>query len=239
MKAIIVAAGKGNRLLPLTKETPKPLLKINDETILEHQIGNLTSQGIDEIVMVTGYQAKKIEAAGGPDIRYIYNPFYEITNSLVSLWFARHEINGDFVYLHADVVFDRRILEKLICQPADFCLAVDKKSCVPEDMKVRVDGEQMVEISKNIDSHQAYGEFTGLAKCSKEGCKALTKVLDVMVREGELMLWFESAIQRLIDQGEKVYKCETEGWPWIEIDFVDDLEKAKTIFHQIMNNSPS
>ena len=227
MKAIIVAAGKGNRLYPLTKDTPKPLLKINGETILEHQIQNLKNCGINEIVMVTGYQANKVEELAGPDIKYIYNPFYEITNSLASLWLAKVEMNGDFVYLHADVVFDRRILEEVLKRQEDICLVVEQKKCVEEDMRVRVVSGLMKEIGKGISLSEAYGEFIGIAKFSKAGAKLLAEALEKIVRRGDLMLWFESAIQWLIDDGHQVHTLNTGGKPWIEIDFLDDLEQAR------------
>ncbi len=228
MKAIIVAAGKGNRLYPLTKDIPKPLLKINkNETILEHQLKNLTNCGISEIVMVTGYHANKVEELGGPDIRYVYNPFYEITNSLASLWFARNEMDDDFVYLHADVVFDRRILEDLLKRQENVCLVIEPKKCIEEDMKVRVASDLMVEIGKGISLSEAYGEFIGITRFSRAGAKLLAGALEKIVRQGDLMLWFESAIQWLIDNGCQVHTLSTEGKPWIEIDFPDDLEQAR------------
>lgn len=227
MKAIIVAAGKGNRLYPLTKDIPKPLLKINNETILEHQIQNLRSCGISEIVIVTGYHANRVEELGGPDIRYIYNPFYEITNSLASLWFAKNEMDGDFVYLHADVVFDRRILEELLKRQGDICLVIEQKRCIEEDMKVRIAKGLMAEIGKGINLSEAYGEFIGIAKFSKAGAKLLAEALEKIVRQGDLMLWFESAIQWLIDNGYQVHTLNTDGKPWVEIDFLDDLEQAR------------
>jgi choline kinase len=227
MKAVILAAGKGNRLYPLTRDKPKPLLKTNGQTILEHQVQNLRSCGINDIVMVTGYQAPKIEAVYGAEIRYIFNPFYETTNSLVSLWLARNELNDDLIYLHSDVVFDRRILEELLEVRHDFCLTVDKKNCLEEDMKVTANGKLITEINKTMAISQAYGEFIGIARFSRDGARILSATLDRIVREGELMLWFESSVQRLIDERQQVYKCDTSGKPWIEIDFPHDLEKAQ------------
>lgn len=165
MKAIILAAGKGNRLYPLTKEIPKALLKLNGETILEHQIQNLRGCGINEIVAVTGFQANKIKESGGPNILYIHNPSYESTNNLVSLWFARNEMDGDFIFLDGDVVFDRQILEELLQMHQDICLVVDRKACIEEDMKVKVKDELIIEINKSMDSSEVYGEFIGIANC--------------------------------------------------------------------------
>ncbi len=227
MKAVVVAAGRGRRLGPLTDDVPKPLLGIGGTTILEHQLGNLADCGIDDIVIVTGYRADMIERLAGPDLTYIHNPFYETSNSLVSLWLARQQLEREFVYLHADIVFDSRILGDLIADPRDICLAIERKSCVEEDMKVRLRGDRVLEIGKSLDSAVADGEFTGLARFSRRGGDLLCQALDVIVRQGDLMLWFESAVQLLIDGGCPVHCLETDGRPWIEIDFPGDLEVAR------------
>lgn len=227
MKAIIVAAGKGNRLYPLTRDVPKPLLKINEDTILQHQLQNLNKCGINNVIIVTGYLANKIQEASGLNIKYIYNPDYEITNSLVSLWYARGELNDDIVYLHADVVFAPSILGELLSVREDICLVVEKKRCVAEDMKVMVRGNLITEINKTMNLSKSYGEFIGIAWFSKKGAAVLANILDMIVKEEDLMLWFESAIQRLVDEGHSVYKCDTQGKPWIEIDFLGDLETAR------------
>lgn len=227
MKAVVVAAGRGRRLHPLTEDVPKPLLAIGETTILEHQLRNLTDCGIDDIVIVTGYRADMVERLAGPDLSYIYNPFYETSNSLVSLWLARHHLESEFVYLHADVVFDSRILGDLIVDRRDICLAIDRKPCVEEDMKVRLRGDRILEIGKSLDLAAADGEFTGLARFSRRGADLLCQALDVIVRQEDLMCWFESAVQLLIDGGCPVHCLETAGRSWIEIDFPDDLEVAR------------
>ncbi len=227
MKAVVVVAGRGRRLHPLTEDMPKPLLGIGETTILENQLRNLAGCGIDDIVIVTGYRADMVERLAGPDISYIYNPFYETSNSLVSLWLARHHLEGEFVYLHADVVFDPRILGDLVVDRRDICLAIERKPCVEEDMKVRLRGDRILDIGKNLESAAADGEFTGLARFSRRGADLLCQALDVIVRQGDLMLWFEAAVQLLIDGGCPVYCLETAGRPWIEIDFASDLEVAR------------
>lgn len=236
MKAIILAAGKGNRLYPLTKEIPKALQKLNGETILGHQIQNLRGCGINEIVIVTGFQANKIKELGGPNILYIHNPIYETTNNLVSLWFARNEMDGDFIFLNGDVVFDRRILEELLRMHQDICFVTEQKTCIAEDMKVKVKDAMVVEINKSMDSSEAYGEFIGIAKFSQESSRALAEALAEIVKEGDLTLWFESAAQRLIDKGYNLYKCDTNGKPWIEIDFPEDLEMAQSQIYPAIPN---
>ncbi len=108
MKAIILAAGRGKRLYPYTKYIPKCLLDIGGVTILEHQINSIRDCGIDEVVIVIGFGFEKVENflrtydGLGLKIRTLYNPFYQTTNSLISLWIARGEMDQDIVVMNGD-----------------------------------------------------------------------------------------------------------------------------------------
>ena len=236
MRAIIVAAGMGKRLEPLTKNTPKPLLRIKDGTILEHQLQNLKSCGITDTVIVVGYLAERIKQVGGPNIKYIYNPDYETTNSLVSLWYAREEMNNGFTYLHADVIFHPGILLELLKVQEDICLVVEKKKCIAEDMKVKMKNGLITEINKTMPLTEAYGEFIGLAKFSTGGALALREALDTLVVNGGSEVWFESSIQWLADKSYPVYELDTGAKPWLEIDFPEDLDEARNKIYPMINN---
>ena len=115
MKAIILAAGKGKRLQPYTKNIPKCLLTLDKETILEHQINHLKSSEIQEINVVVGFGSDRVEQflsnydSLGIKINTIYNPFWESTNSLFSLWAARAELDSDVVVLNGDDVFELNV----------------------------------------------------------------------------------------------------------------------------------
>lgn len=230
-KAIILAAGLGQRLSSLTKEKPKSLLRVNGETILEYQNRVLHECGVENITIVTGYKADQIERTLGFNTSYIYNPFYPITGSLVSLWFAKNEMKNGFVYLHGDVLFHKQILKKLLSTQSDISLAVAKKDCIAEDMKVKVNSGRIIEINKSVEASKAYGEFVGLARFSRKGAKKLVIILEKIVREGNLTDYFEYAIQRLVNEGHEVHKCDVNNLPWVEIDFIEDFYKAKKVVY--------
>lgn len=139
MKAVIVAAGKSSRMYPLTLKTPKPLLKIDDLTIIERSINNLTENGVKDIAVVVGYLKEQIIKKLKGKVTFIYNPFYEITNDMASLWFAKEFVKDwEFLYLHGDLVYHSDLIKKCFDTKGNIILVVDIKRCNEEDMKVRV-----------------------------------------------------------------------------------------------------
>lgn len=238
MRAVILASGTGGRLYPLTKDKPKGLLEIDGKTLLERHIQSLNNCGVSDIVIIVGCFADKIEQACGTGIKYVYNPFDNISNNLVSVWMARNEIKDGFILIYTDVLYDNQILQKLLTVGGDISIVVDKKdTCVEEDMKVKVEDGFVVEINKTMNISEAYGEYIGMAKLSKNGARRLIDTLEEIIREGDLSLWFASALQRLIDKGNRIQACLTENKPWIDIDFPEDLERARTeIYPQIQQH---
>src|SRR5215813_9648472 len=133
MKAVILAAGQGTRIRSVHGERPKCLIKVDDKTILDHQIEGLLGSGIDEIAIVVGYEKQQIIRHvqkrfrhRAPRIEFIENAAFAITNNMYSLWVAREWIGGDgFVCLNADVIFDREILKAALRTDALVSMIVD------------------------------------------------------------------------------------------------------------------
>jgi choline kinase len=172
-KAVILNAGEGKRMRPLTAVKPKCLLKLNSLTILEHQLINLIECRIKEVILVIGYRAdqiiRKIEGLNFElDVKFMYNPIYYKTNTVYSLWLAKERIKDDFVYLNGDLVFHKEALERLLNSHYDTCIAVEKKQVSKEEVKVRLDSNLVKAIGKDMELSRAHGEFIGIAKFSKK-----------------------------------------------------------------------
>jgi choline kinase len=174
MKIIILAAGKGERLWPLTKNTPKPLLTIgNGNTLIEEQIGRIAESGvIDDVVVVTGYLADQIDAKVSTldcaplVVRTLFNPFYECSNNLASLWVARGEMGTDFMVTNGDNLFDAGVFKEFAeaSTAGGIYLSVSPKSEFDDDdMKVALDRGVVREVRKSIPVDQASAESPGLA----------------------------------------------------------------------------
>ncbi len=234
MKLIILAAGKGSRLLPLTRNTPKSLLEIgNGMTVLESQLAVAASCGINNVVIVTGYKTEQIEAKIKDytdfNINIFYNPFFDSSNNLVSAWMAKSEMTDDFIVVNGDVIFNNNVLTGLLKNKNDICITIHQKAGYdPEDMKVIAADGLINKVSKEIPVSEANGESIGMLKFMGKGRTNFVLALDRLVRQKEyLKAFLPSALQNLSDHGFPVNYFECDSKDWTEIDFISDLENAK------------
>ena len=239
LKAIILAAGVGSRIRPLTDNCPKSLLKIGDYTILQMMISHLQSSGINDIIMVLGYLQQQIKdylAINFPDInvQFVINELYKVTNTGYSLMLTEPFIqNCDFIKFDADVVFEPNILNKLITSEYCNLLCIDKGINVDTDeIKVIIDEQgKVLKASMNVASEDAVGESIGIEKISNETGKLLFHELKLMMQKKEHHQdYYEVAYERLIEKGIVFNTLDITGLKWTEIDTLDDFDLAKSIF---------
>lgn len=231
-KAIILAAGKGRRLQQITKDIPKCLIPIAGKAIIDYQIEYFNAIGVEEIVIVLGYRAEQVKQhlSSKKGLKFYYNQDYASTNVLYSLWVARQEMESAFYFLHGDTIFESEIARRLARAEGEIVLCVEKKRCHEEEMKVRLAKNKIVEINKSMTPSTAYGEFIGLAKLSTEVVEKVRFAVENLINNNQKGLFFESALQLLIDEKIKISICGVDNLYWEEIDFFEDLTKAQNNF---------
>lgn len=236
MKAIILAAGKGSRL-DQSGETVKCLLKFGSSTLVELQCSSLRKCGINEISVVVGFEAERVRRTCGTGIEYIENPIYEKTNSLYSLWLARQCFSDGFVVINSDVLFHPQLLSDLLTARREDALLVsyrEETEYGDEEMKVKVRGGRVVDISKDMDPAEADGENVGIVKFGPSGAKLLHEQMAPLVENGVLRSWAPRAFLEFAKR-RPLHVVGTRGFPWTEIDFPQDYRRAhEEIFPQIM-----
>jgi choline kinase len=235
MKAIILSAGQGRRLLPLTEKRPKCLIPLAGRSLLEWQLRNLAAAGLEEAVVVTGFGADQIESAlrtmqvPGLSVRTLHNPFYAVADNLGSCWAARGEMEGEFMILNGDTLFEVEIAERLIdhAPTAPITVAVDRKGVYDsDDMKVQTDGAQLVAIGKTLDPARVDGESLGFLRFTAEGGRTFRDAVDHAMRAPEGMeQWYLSVIDRLAGAPGQVGVMSIEGLSWGEMDFPADVKR--------------
>ena len=246
LRALILAAGKGTRLAPESDALPKCLVDVGGTTILAHQLRNCAQAGLNEAIVITGYHFEKVDtevshfigASQTPiRVRTSYNPFYDVSNNLVSLWTARHAMHDGFVLINGDDVFDGEILERLLSDSAnDIVVTVDTKPAYDaDDMKVSLKDGLITQINKEVAPSDTHAESIGIMKFTKRGAKRLFEELETMVRlPAGITDWFTKAVERIANSGFEVGVVDIQGLRWAEIDFPDDLRLVRENFTDLV-----
>ncbi|MBL4589968.1 MAG: phosphocholine cytidylyltransferase family protein [Alphaproteobacteria bacterium] len=240
MKAIILAAGMGSRIRPLTDNCPKALLRIDGKTILEMMLSHIRDCGIKDVVFVLGYlqeQIKDYVSVNFSDLntQFITNEKFKETNTGFSLMLAMEAIEDEnFVKFDADVVFDKEILKKLIECEHENCLCIDKNiNLDAEEIKVIIDNQnRVVKASKTVNPKDAMGESIGIEKISAETANILLAELKIMMEDKQNhQEYYEAAYERLIEANVPFNTLDITGLRWTEIDTKEDFATAEKIFN--------
>lgn len=250
-RAIIIAAGESNRLLPVIPDKPACLLEIGDKTIIGRELENLRACGIYDIAVVRGYQGDKINY---PAIRYYENMDYRNTGILRSLFHAKGEMDNEFVFCYSDIVYVKEMLERLLQDQSDISLVVDTdweshyrqryQHPISEAELVKVDGNQITRIGRNIiASEEAHGEFVGLAKFSKKGAEVFKANYEWAIQNYQARAfqrassldkaYFTDMIQELIEQGYPVGHVDISGG-WAEVDTPEDVDRLNRELQSVL-----
>lgn len=240
MRAIILSAGQGKRLHPLTAELPKCLLPVRGaEPVLEVQLRALAACGVSEASVLVGFGAQRVEhflrehPLPGIRVQTVYNPFYATTDNLVTCCWARSEMQGDFLLLNGDTLFETAVLKRLLASPpAPLTLAIDQKAAYDDDdMKVVVDARgRLRAVGKTLDPAIVNAESIGLMLFRDEGPRIFRGALEAAVREPSAQRsWYLSVVNRIAWRTRVATSPITGLW-WGELDTHQDLEHVRTAF---------
>ena len=233
MTYIILSAGKGAKLQPLTLNYPKSLYKLDDKTtILQRLVRMIRKFDAEaEIVVVVGYMYKQIKCELEDDnVKFVHNPFYSATSSMGSLWFAKDYLQRENVtIINGDIVTSDRLLQDVICQHTDYpCVLLDSFRKDANKYNVQVQGNLVCVMSKNLTEY--LGNYASITKLDAVSSRFLLEQLNQMVNEEMYNLFFEDVLVQMIFQKNfELYYKDIKEFKWTEVDCVDDLLKARQI----------
>ncbi|MFW0884136.1 sugar phosphate nucleotidyltransferase [Candidatus Acidulodesulfobacterium sp. H_13] len=233
--ALLLAAGTGSRLYPLTQNAPKCLTIVNGMSILERLISNLNRHGFKRLVVVTGYMERHIRdflghRIGNVEIEYIFSPLYKTTNNIYSLWMARKVIDEPFLLLESDLVFDESLLDAMRYPDK---IAVAKLQPWMNGTCITIKSQRVRRfLAYNADS---FGEVkyktVNIYSISHTSWRCIIKKLDKHILAGEVNGYYETVFAEMIANGDLSFKIVFfNGKPWYEIDTIKDLAEAEKLF---------
>lgn len=229
MKAIILAAGHGSRLLPLTLTTPKCLVEVGGRAILDHQLDAVSAAGFDGAVIVGGYRIDQIDAHlagrdGGLPTTLVFNPFWSVANSIGSVWAASAYLDTPFALMNGDTLFDAAILRGARARSAAGVTLVVEPLEEPglDDMLVEADGERVIAVGKHLVGHQATDRSLGLILSA--GGTAYAEALRAVIGEPDGLHAYHHAVVRRVAERSGVRALRiAPDLRWQEIDRPEDI----------------
>jgi Predicted sugar nucleotidyltransferases len=239
--AVILAAGTGTRLMPLTRDIPKPLLEINDISLLERMMKNCISSGVNEFIIVSGHKKERVmekieylENKYPVKISTVENKRYSQTNTSCSVSLAIKQLDDDVLIINGDNVVDEGIISGLL-EIKETALVVDNyKQLNEESFKLRIENNVIMEIGKGITIDTSSGEFIGVSKVSKEDLPLFNSILEDLIVE-DVQNYYDLAYKDLSKKS-KIKYFYTNGLKWTEIDDKNDWEYAHTLIEEFENN---
>ncbi len=237
MKAIILSAGQGSRLGHLTAKRPKCLIDFNGRCLLDRQLDVLAANGVGEAVIVTGFADEQIEEVlsrrnGGPRVRTMFNPFYQVADNLGSLFVAREELAGDVLVWNGDTLVSESLMARVLAnrEQRGICVTVDRKDAYDDDdMKVIADRDgRLRAIGKRIPSG-VNAESIGLLAFRGDGAARFRHAIERAMRTKEgTTIWYLRVIHHLA-QDSDVWTLDIAGEEWGEVDFPEDVDAAREL----------
>lgn len=233
MKAVILAAGIARRLAPLTDRTQKCLLPVGNRPLLMRMLTALASVGIREAVVVVGHCGDQVRATAGARVgpmavTYVENPDYA-RGSSVSLWAARAHLTAPVLVMDADVLFPREFLRRLLAAPPPSAFLLDRGfTDSGEEVKLYTRGDRVIGLGKKAvpDAWETMGEGVGFFRCGAEAAPHLVPLLERVIADTDGAGEYEDALHPLVQTSYAGW-VDVTGLPWTEIDFVEDLRRAR------------
>ena len=238
MHAIILAAGRGNRLADFNPDgRPKCLLEFGGRSLLARQLDSLFQAGIRHVTLVVGYEADSIidhvgTLSSRPEVAFVYNPAY-LKGSVLSLLAAKEIMNsGETVLvLDADVLYHPRILQTLVESPNPNCYLIDRDFAAgDEPVKIAIHEGKMVEFRKALPADLEFdtlGESVGFFKFDGDIAAEISRICSGYNTDGLLGAPHEEALRDVLLAMPSAFACEdVTGLPWLEVDFPEDIERA-------------
>ncbi|MBP3234740.1 MAG: phosphocholine cytidylyltransferase family protein [Eubacterium sp.] len=227
MRVIILAAGRGTRISRYLAGRPKCTVDIGGISLIEYTIKKLKSKGIHDIAIVLGYNNKHIrEKLKDYDISYYENPFYDVTNSIASIWFAKDFMKQEdsYMIMNGDVFLQDELFDRIINEPKSPVMFADGSRKEEADYKFYYENGILKKYGKELTAEETSGEYIGVGTFDFEFIKRFRNKLEEMIRTQQHSVWWENVVYN-ISESDSVYIEDIKGFFWAEVDYIEDYKR--------------
>jgi L-glutamine-phosphate cytidylyltransferase len=233
MKAIILAAGRGTRISRHIDGRPKCTVQLDDNTtLIEYTIELLHASGVHDIVIVLGYRGDVIRSVlAHAGVRFVENPFYDVTNSIASLWFARSQFTRSepCLIMNGDVFLSQSALDLVLAEEESPVLFYDVTRRKEADYKFLCQDGRIVKYGKTLSLEETSGEYIGCARFHESFIPEFLARLETLIQSQQHSLWWEDVLYSMTAE-HPILARDIEGTFWAEVDYVEDYQRIMSFY---------
>lgn len=230
MNVLILAAGRGTRISRYLDGKPKCTVDIGGKTLIQYTVNLLKKKGVKRIGMVLGYRDQVIrDLFPNNEVDFFYNPFFDVTNSIASCWFAKDFINSDddLMIMNGDVFVEPDVLDMVMNEKMNPVLFADETRKDEADYKFKYENNVLLKYGKELQGDDITGEYIGIAKLHKSYIPKFYDKLFSMISEQKHSVWWENVLYEL-SENENIYVKDVNGKFWAEVDYIEDYNRIQT-----------
>lgn len=227
MKVLLLAAGRGTRISRYLAGNPKCTVDIGGQKLIQYTMDLFHKKGITDIAMVLGYRAEVIqEVLKDQQVRYFYNPFFDVTNSIASAWFARDFLADmdDTLIMNADVYLEEALLDRILACKKSPVMFADGTRKEEADYKYKYSNGILEKYGKELTGSDISGEYIGIGRFSRAFMPVFLEKLDTMIKTQQHGVWWENILYEMVGTRD-IYVEEMDGLFWAEVDYIEDYER--------------
>jgi len=232
MKALLLAAGRGTRISRYLNGNPKCTVDLgNGKPLIINTVEMLHNKGIDEIAIVTGYRSSVLQdLLKDYKVTTFFNPFFDVTNSIASAWFASSFLDDDILIMNADVFCEEKLYDLMLDTPDDPVMFYDTTRCKEADYKFLCENGTIKKYGKELTEEETSGEYVGIAKISRKFLPIFTKRLEQLIEQQQHGVWWENVLYSMTGEM-PIYVRDVAPYFWAEVDYIEDYERIQQFVH--------
>ncbi|EIC23436.1 phosphocholine cytidylyltransferase family protein [Thiorhodovibrio frisius] len=228
MKALLMAAGVGNRISRHLHGQPKCCVEVGGTPLIRYTFDLLARKGIRDIALVTGYQERHIlQALEGMAFRRYFNPFFRVTNSIASVWMAREFLASetDLVIMNADVFVEDSVVDTLLTEQRSPVVIADSSRIQDADYRLSWSDGLLRRYGKELTDEETTGEYVGICTLNRRYVGVFKQMMIEWINQEDYNCWWEDVIYRTVESGAKVHIQDIAGQFWAEVDYIEDYQR--------------